>query len=93
MIRGHRAETCKRCAVVGERNVERGEGEGRGVCGVNYRTEALTCKCALVGERDVERGEGEGLTITSSSSSNSIMRKLDGRGSPSDDTGTSSRDL
>ena len=30
------------------------------------------------------------LTITSSSSSNTIMRKLDGRGSPSDGTGTSS---
>jgi len=30
------------------------------------------------------------LTITSSSSSSSVLKKLDGRGSPSDDTGTSS---
>ena len=30
------------------------------------------------------------LTITSSRSSNSIMKKIDGRGSPSDDTGASS---
>ena len=32
------------------------------------------------------------LTITSSSSINSIMRKFDGRGSPSVDTGTSNRE-